>query len=161
MRVLSCEAVEVALLDRAPDVDGAVAVHLARCEACADFAGALASLEPLARSAGPVPPPGLVERTALAAAAEARGLAAERRRAVRRAGLKAALVFLGSLPFLAAFQAAVVLAGREVLPRLLPEGALLYVEVVWALYVLAALSAVTFTLTLVAGAAARPPRSFL
>lgn len=158
MRALSCEAVEAALLERTPDVDGALAAHRDGCDACADFAGALAVLEGLAGSAGPVPSPDLVERTTRVAVAEARDLRAERRRAVRRAGLKAALAFLVSLPFLAVFQGAVVFAGRELLPRILPEGALLYVEILWALYVLAALSAVTFTLTLVAGAAARPPR---
>lgn len=159
MRVLSCEAVEAALFRRdGADDEGAVAAHLAGCEACADLSAALAALEPLARSPRPAPSPALVERTAVTAAAEARTLAGERRRAVRRAGFKAAGAFLASLPFLVAFQAVLVLVGREVLPAVLPPGALLYVEVVWALYVLAALSAVTFTLTLVAGAAARPPR---
>lgn len=159
MRALSCEAVEAALLSREPDADGAIAAHLGRCDACADLDDALRALEPLARAPRPTPPSGLVERTAVAAASEARALAAGRRRAVRRAGLKAALAFLASLPFLAAFQAGLFWLGSEILPGRLPEGALLYVEVVWALYVLAALSLVTFTLTLVAGAAARPPRS--
>jgi hypothetical protein len=158
MRVLSCEEVETALLagGRADD-DGALAAHLAGCPSCADFEAALRALAPLAAS--PRPSAALVERTAAAAGRETRELAIARRRAVRRAGLQAALAFLASAPFLVAFQVAVVLFGRQVLPGLLPHGALLYVEVVWGLFVLAALSAVAFTLTLVAGAAARPPRA--
>jgi predicted anti-sigma-YlaC factor YlaD len=158
MRALSCEAVETALLERPGVDDPDVAAHLDHCPSCAELSRALRELAPVAAAPAPVPSPVLVERTVAAAAAEARALARNRRRAVVRAAAKAALVFLVSLPLLAAFQAGVVAVGRSVLPEILPEGALLYVEVVWGLFVLAALSALAFTLTLVVGAAARPPR---
>ncbi len=158
MRVLACEAVEAALLERQPDPDGAVAAHLDRCAACADLAEALCAVEPLAVLPGPTPPPALVERTLAAAVGEVRIVARARRRTVLVAGLKAAAVFLASLPLLAGFQAAVALVGGDLVREALPPGAVLYVELVWALFVLAALSAVGFTLTLVAGAAGRPPR---
>jgi predicted anti-sigma-YlaC factor YlaD len=158
MRALSCEAVETALLEGSGPPDADVAAHLDHCRSCAELFHAVRELAPVVGAPAPVPSPALVERTFAAAAAESRALALQRRRAVFRAGVKAALVFLASLPLLAVFQAGVVAAGRFVLPEVLPVGAMLYVEVVWGLFVLAALSALAFTLTLVVGAAARPPR---
>lgn len=157
MKALSCEAAEALLLERRP-LDDDLAAHLERCPSCGELHAALEELSAELASAELAPAPALVERTFAAAAAESRALSRERRRAVRRAGAKAALVFVATLPLLAGFHAGVAILGRRLLPELLPAGALLYVEVVWGLFVLAALSALAFTLTLIAGAAARPPR---
>lgn len=169
-RPISCLEAEELLFERSPaEVERAAAgqaepelcAHLGSCESCAALASDLSALTPLAQLPTFSPTPALVEATLALAGAEARQLAAARRSAAVRAGLKAAGAFLVCLPLIAGFNAGVAYLGSAYLPDLLPEGALLYLGGVFGLGVLAALSALVFLLTLIAGAATRPPREDL
>ena len=138
-----------------------LAGHLGRCEACHALAADLSLLAPLGDAPRISPAPAIVEQAFLKAAAEAAALAAARRAAALVAGAKAALAFVLCLPLIGGFNAGLAALGVRYLPAFLPEGALFYVGGVFGALVLAGLSAVAFLLTLVAGAAGRPPRDEL
>jgi hypothetical protein len=164
LRTIDCLEAEETILGGSPAeaaallAGGASAVqaHLAGCASCRALAEDLALLA----AAPPVEaPPALCERTIAAAGAELRAVRREARRAVRRAALRIALITAICLPLSLAWAVTVWRFGAAWLAPLLPDLVLSLVGGAFALACLAALSALAFTLTLIAGAAARPPRA--
>ncbi len=135
-----------------------VHAHLGACASCRTLASDLALLA----VAEPVRAPAAVcERAFGAASAELRAVRREARRAVRRAALRIALITVVFLPVSLAWAITIWRYGAQWLGPLLPDPALSLVGGAFALFCLAALSALAFTLTLIAGAAAHPPRAAL
>lgn len=164
LRTISCLAAEEELLGASPEAarfqlergEGELAGHLASCAGCRELAHGLALLA----AAPPFALPEGLEAAALEGARrELRVLAAERRRAVRKAALRAALVLILTLPLLAFWGIAVWNFGAASLGGLIPGPALAFLGGLFGLIELAGLSAVAFLLTLVAGSAGRPPRT--
>ncbi|WP_373046455.1 hypothetical protein [Vulgatibacter sp.] len=152
-RLLGCTAADVARTCE----EEAIAAHLAACATCRTLAAdlsTLASLPPLPGVRAEV-----VARTLAAAGAELRRVAAEGRRTVRRAAMQIAAIAAVCLPLSAAWIAAVWKLGSSWLAPVLPTPIAAAFGVGFGLFCLAALSALAFTLTLLAGAAARPPRA--
>lgn len=165
MTPISCERAEDLLAAATPDrAAHALAgdppdelhAHLAACEDCAELASGIAELSALLPAAGPSAE--LRERSLSVAAAELRALSRARRRATRAAAFKALAGFVVAFPLVLALHAAFAMALITWVAPLLPEPVRLYGSVVLVALSLAGLSAVTFLLTLLAGAAAVPPR---
>lgn len=159
---IACTSCEEELLAREPadvarvlggDGPAALVAHLQSCAPCGALAGDLASFVALAEAPRLSPAPAVFERTFAAAAAEARARSAEGRRRIFIAAAKAAAAVVVSLPLVAALNGGVAAAGAQ----LLPEAALPYAAGLFGAGLLAGLTALSFLLVLVSGAAARPP----
>lgn len=163
LRTIDCLRAEEAILGGSPagaaallrEETGPLRAHLDGCAACRALATDLAALAVVP----PVEaPPELCARTLAAASAELVRLRRDARRAVVLAGVRIALVAAVCLPLPLAWALSVWRFGAVWLAPVLPQPLLSVLGGAFALACLAALSAVAFTLTLIAGAAARPPR---
>lgn len=159
LRSIACVTAEERLLELEPaalsaalENDPSLRDHLGGCRGCTELAEGIGLLA----TPDEVPPlsDARCEATFLAAAGESRRLHAERRKAVARAGLKAGAIFLLWAPLVAA----VAFGLLDWIRPLLTETAYLAVGWMAGLALLGGLSLLAFTLTLVAGAAAQPPR---
>lgn len=162
LRPVECVIAEEELLGRTPrevaallgSAEGPLARHLAVCPSCAVLArdmAALASLEPVRA------PAEVVEAALAAAIGEQRRIRLAERRASRRMVLRAFAVTLFSLPLCLLSAALIWQLASSLLGGLLSSSLVALVGGFYAVGVLAALSALAFTLTLLVGAAARMP----
>jgi len=164
LRTIDCLNAEEAILGSSPAEaaamlrgGGELRAHLDACAACRTLARDLAAL-------GSVPPPveppaDVCARAIAGAAIELRRVRREARRAVLRAAMRVALVAAIGVPLPLAWAVSVWRYGAVWLAPLLPQPLLVFLGGAFALACLAGLSALAFTLTLIAGAAARPPRA--
>jgi len=161
LRPIECVQTEDRLLEGTPAEAAALlreagpGDHLALCAACARLAADVAALASLREVE---PPPQVVEAALSRAGAELRALQREARRSARWAALQVAAVAVVCLPLSVAWMAAILRGGALLLAPLLPAALTSYMGLLFFSFSLAALSALAFILTLLAGAAARPPR---
>jgi hypothetical protein len=161
LRAADCVAVEERLLGGTPAdaaallaaADDPAAAHLVSCEACAALAADLAVIGELPAVRAPQ---AVVDAALRAARAELRAIRLAARRRGRRLAVRVALAALVCLPISAAWAALLWRIGASWIAPLLPQPFAVALGAGFSLSFLTALSALAFTLTLLAGSATRP-----
>lgn len=162
LRAADCVEVEERLLDGSPaDAAALLAaasdparLHLDGCDSCRTLAqdlAALATLPPVRA------PQATVDAALRAAGAELRAIHGAARSGARRTALRVAATSFLSLPLCAAWALLLWQLGAQWIAPLLPQPLAVALGAGFGFGFLAALSALAFTLTLLAGAVARPP----